>query len=44
MKKFFIQEVKEGSLQAGYLFIIVNVIWLVGGIAELDYVNFERVL
>ena len=44
MKKFFIQDVKEGSLQAGYLFIIVNVIWLVGGIAELDYGNFERVL
>ncbi len=44
MKKFFIQDVKEGSIQAGYLFIVVNVAWLVGGIAGLDYGNFDRVL
>jgi hypothetical protein len=44
MKKFFIQDVKEGSIQAGYLFIVVNVVWLVGGIAGLDYGNFDHVL
>ena len=44
MKKFFIQDVKEGSIQAGYLFIVVNVAWLVGGIAGLDYGNFDHVL
>ena len=44
MKKFYIQDVKEGSIQAGYLFIVVNVVWLVGGIAGLDYGNFDHVL
>ena len=44
MKKFFIQDVKEGSIQAAYLFILVNIVWLVGGIAGLDYGNFDRVL
>ena len=44
MKKFFLQDVKEGSIQAGYLFIIINVVWLIGGIAELDYGNFDNVL
>ena len=44
MKKFFLQDVKEGSIQAGYLFIITNVVWLIGGIAELDYGNFDNVL
>ncbi len=44
MKKFFIQDVKEGSQQAAYMFIAVNVVWLVGGIAELDYGNFDNVL
>jgi len=44
MKKFFIQDVKEGSIQAGYLFIVVNVVWFVGGIAGLDYGNFDHVL
>jgi hypothetical protein len=44
MKKFFIQDIKEGSIQAGYLFIVVNVVWLVGGIAGLDYGNFDHVL
>ena len=44
MKKFFIQDTKEGSQQAAYMFIAVNVVWFVGGIAELDYGNFENVL
>ncbi|GIR15035.1 MAG: hypothetical protein CM15mP26_1550 [Actinomycetota bacterium] len=44
MKKFFIQDVKEGSQQAAYMFIAINVIWFVGGIAELDYGIFENVL
>jgi len=44
MKKFFIQDIKEGSIQAGYLFIVVNVVWFVGGIAGLDYGNFDHVL
>jgi len=44
MKKFFIQDVKEGSQQAAYMFIAVNVVWFVGGIAELDYGVFENVL
>ena len=44
MKKFFIQDVKEGSIQSGYLFILINVVWFAGGIAGLDYGNFDRVL
>ena len=44
MKKFFIQDVKEGSIQSGYLFILINVVWFAGGIAELDYGNFDNVL
>ena len=44
MKKFFIQEPKEGAQQAAYMFIAVNVVWLVGGIAALDYGNFDNVL
>ena len=44
MKKFFIQDVKEGSIQSGYLFILVNVAWFAGGIAGLDYGNFDNVL
>ncbi len=44
MKKFFIQDVKEGSQQAAYMFIAINVVWLVGGIAELDYGIFDNVL
>ena len=44
MKKFFIPDVKEGSQQAAYMFIAINVVWFVGGIAELDYGVFENVL
>jgi|TARA_B100001057_G_scaffold123593_1_gene122394 hypothetical protein len=44
MKKFFVQDVKEGSQQAAYLFIGINVVWFVGGIAEIDYGNFDNVL
>ena len=44
MKKFFVQDVKEGSQQAAYMFIAINVVWLVGGIAELDYGIFDNVL
>ena len=44
MKKFFIQDVKEGSQQAAYMFIAINVVWFVGGIAELEYGVFENVL
>ncbi len=44
MKKFFIQDVKEGSIQSGYLFILINVVWFAGGIAGLDYGNFDNVL
>ena len=44
MKKFFIQEPKEGAQQAAYMFIAINVVWFVGGIAELDYGNFDNVL
>ena len=44
MKKFFIQDVKEGSIQSGYLFIVINIVWFVGGFAGLDYGNFDRVL
>ena len=44
MKKFFIQDVKEGSQQAAYMFIAINVVWFVGGIAELDYGIFDNVL
>ena len=44
MKKFFIQDVKEGSQQAAYMFIAINLVWFVGGIAELDYGVFENVL
>ena len=44
MKKFFIQDVKEGSQQAAYMFIAINVVWFVGGIAEIDYGNFDNVL
>ena len=32
MKKFFIQDVKEGSQQAAYMFIAINVVFFVGGI------------
>ena len=41
MKKFFIQDVKEGSQQSAYMFIVVNVVWFVGGVAEIDYGNFD---
>ena len=44
MKKFFIQDVKEGSQQAAYMFIAINVIFFVGGVAEIDYGNFDNVL
>ena len=44
MKKFFIQDTKEGSQQAAYMFIAANVLWFVGGIAGLDYGNFENVI
>ena len=44
MKKFFIQDVKEGSQQAAYMFIAVNVVFFVGGVAEIDYGNFDNVL
>ena len=44
MKKFFIQDVKEGSQQSAYMFIVVNVVWFVGGVAEIDYGNFDNVL
>ena len=44
MKQFFLQEVKEQSQQSAYLFIVINVVWFVGGIAELDYGNFDNVL
>ena len=44
MKKFFIQEPKEGAQQAAYMFIAINVVWFVGGIAEIDYGNFDNVL
>ena len=44
MKQFFLQDVKEQSQQWAYLFIVINVAWFVGGIAELDYGNFENVL
>ena len=44
MKQFFLQDVKEQSQQSAYLFISINVVWFVGGIAELDYGNFDNVL
>ena len=44
MKKFFIQDAKEGSQQAAYMFIAINVIFFVGGVAEIDYGNFDNVL
>ena len=44
MKKFFIQDVKEGSQQAAYMFIAINVVFFVGGVAEIDYGNFDNVL
>ena len=44
MKKFFIQDVKEGSQQSAYMFIAVNIVWFVGGVAEIDYGNFDNVL
>ena len=44
MKKFFIQDVKQGSQQSAYLFIAVNIVWFVGGVAEIDYGNFDNVL
>ena len=44
MKQFFLQDVKEQSQQSAYLFIVINVAWFVGGIAELDYGNFDNVL
>ena len=44
MKQFFLQNVKEQSQQSAYIFIVINVVWFVGGIAELDYGNFDNVL
>ena len=44
MKQFFLQDVKEQSQQSAYLFIVINIAWFVGGIAELDYGNFDNVL
>ena len=44
MKQFFLQDVKEQSQQSAYLFIVINVVWFVGGIAELDYGNFDNLL
>ena len=44
MKQFFLQDVKEQSQQSAYLFIVINIVWFVGGIAELDYGNFDNVL
>ena len=44
MKKFFVQDVKEGSQQAAYMFIAINVVFFVGGVAEIDYGNFDNVL
>ena len=44
MKQFFLQEVKEQSQQSAYLFIVINVVCFVRGIAELDYGNFDNVL
>ena len=44
MKQFFLQDVKDQSQQSAYLFIVINVVWFVGGIAELDYGNFDNVL
>ena len=44
MKQFFLQDVKEQSQQSAYSFIVINVVWFVGGIAELDYGNFDNVL
>lgn len=44
MKQFFLQDVKEQSQQSAYIFIVINVVWFVGGIAELDYGNFDNVL
>ena len=44
MNQFFLQDVKEQSQQSAYLFIVINVVWFVGGIAELDYGNFDNVL
>jgi hypothetical protein len=35
MKKFFIQDVKEGSQQAAYMFIAINVIFLLGELLKL---------
>ena len=44
MKQFFLQDVKEQSQQSAYLFIVINIVWFAGGIAELDYGNFDNVL
>ena len=44
MKQFFLQDVKEQSQQSAYLFIVINVVWFVGGVAELDYGTFDNVL
>ena len=44
MKQFFLQDVKEQSQQSAYLFIVINVVWFVGGIAELDYGKFDNEL
>ena len=44
MKQFFLQDDKEQSHLSAYLFIVINVVWFVGGIAELDYGNFDNVL
>ena len=44
MKKFFLQDVKEQSQQSAYSFIVINIVWFVGGVAEIDYGNFDNVL
>ena len=44
MKKFFLSDVKEGSMQAAYLFIAANILWFVGGVAGLDYGNFGNLI
>ena len=44
MKQFFLQDVKEQSQQSAYSFIVINVVWFVGGVAGIDYGNFDNVL
>ena len=36
MKKFFLQDVKEQSQQSAYSFIVINIVWFVAGVAEID--------